>query len=170
METIKLGSKGESVKLLQRHLNVTADGDFGPKTEAAVKEFQKKKGLEADGIVGEKTWKALGVANNSSFITKSPLSVHISKSSNKQNKYIVLHYTAGGSSKPGSAMSVKHVFESRQASSDFVVDDSTILQLNPDLDKYYTWHCGDKNYGNKGGSLYGKCKIVIVLESRFVLI
>lgn len=55
-------------------------------------------------------------------------------------------------------MAVKHVFENRQASSDFVVDDSTILQLNPDLNKYYTWHCGDKkNSYSKGGSLNGKC-------------
>lgn len=39
METIKLGSKGESVELLQKKLGITADGNFGPKTEAAVKEF-----------------------------------------------------------------------------------------------------------------------------------
>jgi hypothetical protein len=34
----------------------TADGVFGPKTEAAVKAFQKKHGLATDGIVGPKTW------------------------------------------------------------------------------------------------------------------
>jgi N-acetylmuramoyl-L-alanine amidase len=37
------------------------DGIFGPKTRAAVKSFQKKKGLVQDGIVGAKTEKALGI-------------------------------------------------------------------------------------------------------------
>ena len=34
---LKRGSKGESVKTLQEFLKLTADGDFGPKTEAALK-------------------------------------------------------------------------------------------------------------------------------------
>jgi hypothetical protein len=41
-----------------RHLVI--DGVFGPKTEAAVREFQRRSGLVADGIVGQRTWKALG--------------------------------------------------------------------------------------------------------------
>lgn len=35
------------------------DGSFGSSTEKAVKKFQKAKGLKVDGIVGQKTWKAL---------------------------------------------------------------------------------------------------------------
>ena len=41
MNTIKKGSKGEDVKTLQRKLHLTSDGIFGPKTEEAVKKFQK---------------------------------------------------------------------------------------------------------------------------------
>jgi peptidoglycan hydrolase-like protein with peptidoglycan-binding domain len=46
--------------------NIAADGDFGPRTAAAVKQFQSSRGLVADGIVGPKTWAALkggGVSN-----------------------------------------------------------------------------------------------------------
>ena len=39
-----------------------ADGIFGPLTEEAVKELQKAKGLTPDGVVGPRTWAALGVA------------------------------------------------------------------------------------------------------------
>jgi len=59
-KVIKLDSTGVDVKYLQKKLGITADGDFGPKTRAAVVAFQKKHGLTADGIVGPKTWKAVG--------------------------------------------------------------------------------------------------------------
>ena len=61
--TLKLGSKGESVKTLQEFLKLTTDGNFGPKTESAVKSWQKTHGLLADGIVGSKTWAAMGILN-----------------------------------------------------------------------------------------------------------
>ena len=48
---IKLGSKGNDVKLLQEKLGITSDGSFGPGTEKSVKEWQVKNGLTADGII-----------------------------------------------------------------------------------------------------------------------
>ena len=55
------GDTGFLVKLLQEDLsllgyNLTADGVFGPATEAAVKEFQHSSGITVDGIVGPATW------------------------------------------------------------------------------------------------------------------
>lgn len=38
------------------------DGNFGSKTQQAVRNFQKDKNLKVDGIVGKATWKALGAA------------------------------------------------------------------------------------------------------------
>ena len=53
---LKLGSEGEDVKKLQQKLGVDPIGKFGPKTDAAVREWQSKNGLTADGIVGPGTW------------------------------------------------------------------------------------------------------------------
>ena len=63
MTTIKLGSKGDDVKILQQKLNLVVDGVFGPITEETVKSFQKANGLVADGIVGPITWNKLGISN-----------------------------------------------------------------------------------------------------------
>lgn len=59
---LKKGSKGEWVKKMQKVLGATPDGDFGPGTEKAVKEWQAKNGLTADGVVGPKTLAKMGIA------------------------------------------------------------------------------------------------------------
>lgn len=141
---LKIGNKGEEVKRLQEALGINNDGIFGKQTEEAVKLFQKKNGLEVDGIVGDKTWAALGFKDEINII-KMPLGVHISKAPNREIKYLAIHFTAGSSSKAGSAKSVKHVFESRKASADFAVDDQDLVQFNPDLKNYYCWAVGDGN-------------------------
>ena len=61
MNTIKLGSRGEEVRVLQRKLSLLDDGIFGPLTDEAVREFQRRYGLVVDGIVGHQTWQALGI-------------------------------------------------------------------------------------------------------------
>jgi len=59
---LKKGDKNEQVRQLQVKLGVDPVGTFGPKTEEAVKIFQAKHGLAADGIVGPATWdKIMGV-------------------------------------------------------------------------------------------------------------
>ena len=60
MPELQQGSEGKAVKVLQVMLGgITVDGEFGPKTLAAVKAFQKANGLTVDGIVGAKTWAKL---------------------------------------------------------------------------------------------------------------
>ena len=164
METIKKGSKGAAVKKLQELLGITADGMFGNNTETAVKEFQRANGLAVDGIVGAKTWAALSSSekpNNSDNsdieIIDAHINTHITKKAGRKIDYIAVHYTAGASSKAGSAKAVRNVFLKRSASADFVVDDDTIVQINPDLKNFYCWSVGDKkNRYSSGGRLYGK--------------
>lgn len=64
LPTLRFGDSGESVRVLQRLLRsngypVTIDGTFGAITESAVKAFQTRRGLTADGIVGAITWREL---------------------------------------------------------------------------------------------------------------
>ena len=61
---LKKGSKGDDVKELQKLLNITVDGDFGPATELAVMRFQAQQGLKTDGIVGPKTWSKIQSRNS----------------------------------------------------------------------------------------------------------
>lgn len=69
MQILKLGSKGEDVKTLQRILGINDDGIFGAITENAVREYQHKNGLVADGIVGAKTWLLLTAGEPQGTVT-----------------------------------------------------------------------------------------------------
>ena len=67
LTVLKKGSKGDQVKAVQRMLYALGynlgkkpvDGDFGEKTDSAVRAYQKLHDLTVDGIVGEKTWNTL---------------------------------------------------------------------------------------------------------------
>ena len=64
LPTLRFGSSGDTVRILQRLLLsnnyfIGVDGSFGAVTETAVKAFQEQRGLVADGIVGPITWREL---------------------------------------------------------------------------------------------------------------
>ena len=62
-DTLKVGDRGEAVRQLQAGLNrdypayskLVVDGDFGPATEAVIREFQRRAGLPVDGVAGFST-------------------------------------------------------------------------------------------------------------------
>lgn len=61
---VRMGARGEAVVFIQKCLRnhgryVTVDGVWGPQTDAAVRAFQRSRGLVADGIVGRATMRAL---------------------------------------------------------------------------------------------------------------
>ena len=93
-------------------------------------------------------------------ITKKTSTNKTTASSGRKIAYIVIHYTAGVSSKKGSALNTASYFATsdRDASADFVVDDATIVQYNPDPKNRYTWAVGGSKQNTKGGKLYGVAK------------
>jgi peptidoglycan hydrolase-like protein with peptidoglycan-binding domain len=78
-QVLRSGSRGECVKVVQRAVGgwnvtykysscsgVTVDGIFGPNTDRAVRAFQTNNQLTNDGIVGKRTWAAIGRSGGSS--------------------------------------------------------------------------------------------------------
>jgi len=85
-ETIRNGSVGESVKVLQKALHLIVDGVFGLITDEAVRDFQRKNGLKDDGIVGDATWSLLLGDKEA-----NPLTL---KTSSRRINEIIVHCTA----------------------------------------------------------------------------
>jgi peptidoglycan hydrolase-like protein with peptidoglycan-binding domain len=56
---LRKGCRGDGVKMMQAALGLDADGVFGPGTERALKQWQTDNGLTADGIAGPKTLEKL---------------------------------------------------------------------------------------------------------------
>ena len=105
MKTLKKGSRGDDVRILQQALKLYPDGVFGPLTEEAVKEFQRKYGLVADGIVGPHTW---------ALIQGDPV---IKKSKRSINE-IIVHCTASYEGNPMTVEQIRKMHKKERGWSD----------------------------------------------------
>ena len=102
---LKKGNRGESVKQLQKALNLYPDGIFGEVTEEAVKAFQKSKGLKQDGIVGDNTWEALPKPNYGFG--------GILKQSKRTIKEIIVHCTATPEGRVETVQSIRNMHKAK---------------------------------------------------------
>ena len=158
---LKLNSIGPTVVELQKFLKITADGHFGPKTEAAVKAWQKANLLLDDGIVGPKTWAAMGIATtdnsettDGSLVFKKnylPSGEYYPGPVNK--RWIFLHHTAGWHD-PHGAVSTWRGDNRGPVATEFALGGQSILGNNTKHDGElvqifprggYGWHLGTGN-------------------------
>jgi len=164
---LKKGSKGSEVKDLQEYLGITIDGHFGPGTESVVMKWQLTNGLHMDGIVGPKTWDAMGLAttDNSELYYTTPNGLIIQKHHLPEGEYKVgptnkeylhLHHTSGwnkpinqidswGRDKRGS-VGTEFVIGGQSVRGDDSDWDGVVVQAIPEGG--YGWHLG------KNGSHY----------------
>ena len=111
----RVGDQGGEIAEIQGELanlgyDVTADGDFGPATAEAVKAFQASQGIEADGLVGETTYRALlgknmpEVSRGSNYFSRRVIQTSM--------QYLGVPYVFGGTSPSGFDCSgyVRYVF------------------------------------------------------------
>lgn len=109
------GDQGDEVARLQSALaslgyDVSADGNFGPLTKQAVLEFQQSKGLEADGMVGASTYRAL-VGRDIPEVSRGGTQV-VRRVVQNSLQYVGVPYVFGGTTPSGFDCSgyVRHVF------------------------------------------------------------
>jgi len=156
---LKIGSTGENVRLLQEVLGLVPDGNFGPKTELAVKAYQTKNKMVVDGIVGPKTWKSLIPPSSDSsesvldtgteFIQKQYLPKGEYHAGPTKKEYLFLHHTAGWNN-PGAVISDWSKDTRGTIATEFVIGgpsikgdtkyDGKIVQAFPAGG--YAWHLG----------------------------
>jgi hypothetical protein len=164
---LKLGSTGPMVISLQNYLCLTADGNFGPKTDAAVKAWQTKNGLVADGIVGPKTWNAMGLATTDVTekvqqtvvelgglnIIKHYLPAGEYYAGPTKKRWLFLHHTAGWDS-PYLTVSGWAADTRGQVATEFILGGPSIKGTSSEFDGVlvqafpeggYGWHLGTGN-------------------------
>lgn len=132
---IQRGSKGAAVVALQKALGLTADGSFGPGTEAKVKAYQTSKRITPTGVVAKSTWDAL-IGTAPASPTTSPLAAYantVLKRGSTGAAVVALQkalaIAADGSFGPGTEAKVKSYQTSKGISSTGVVAASTWAAL-----------------------------------------
>ena len=160
--SLKKGAKGPRVAFVQKVLGQHVDRIYGKQTKRAVKRFQRRHGLTADGIVGPATWAALKRARGNSSRSGSPsrgsrASVH--------GLQRALGITADGVFGPGTLRAVKRFQRSHGLTPDGVVGPATWSALgHPGVTKVLKRRRGASR--STGGGLPIAVRRVIAAASR----
>ena len=144
--------------MVQEILGITADGIWGPKSQQALIEFQKERGLVPDGIIGRKTIEALGLldtdlTNKNLLIENYFLDKGQYLDGFYENDYIFIHHT-GGWDNPYDTVNIWNTDSLGRVGAEFVIGginpktgvktyDGKIIKAYPDNKQAY--HLGTNN-------------------------
>lgn len=123
MAILKKGMSGEPVKHLQKKLGVDADGIFGNGTEKALKAYQESEGIAVDGIAGPDTFSRMGL--HELILLKSGTKGELVKKLQQ-----ALEIDADGIYGAGTAKAVKAYQESEGLSVDGIAGPETLATLD----------------------------------------
>ncbi|MBZ0215031.1 MAG: peptidoglycan-binding protein [Fimbriimonadaceae bacterium] len=117
------GLKGEPVRLLQERLGVEADGVFGGGTEKALKDYQKANNLTVDGIAGPDTFASMG-------LLQLVLLKRGSKGAQVKKMQEALGIDADGKFGPGTEKALREYQEANGLKADGLAGPRTLASLN----------------------------------------
>ncbi len=123
MAILLRGLRGEPVRRLQEKLGVDADGVFGGGTEKALKDYQKANGLKVDGIAGPDTFAQMGLFDLV-LLRRGTRGTTVKKLQEK------LGIDADGKFGPGTAKAVKAFQEENGLKADGIVGPNSLAKLN----------------------------------------
>jgi cell wall-associated NlpC family hydrolase len=126
---LKKGDRGPQVAKVQRWLNQPDDGIFGRGTKAAVKRFQRRRGLTPDGVVGPATWAALKRGHRAASRRSSSATRVRSRGGAVRTLQRRLGMTADGVFGPATEAAVKRFQRRRGLTPDGVVGPATWAAL-----------------------------------------
>lgn len=129
-QSVDRGDRGPRVATVQRVLGITVDRHFGSGTVRAVKRFQRRRGLGADGVVGRNTWRALMRVARTQRAKRNRTTRSRRSGSHSRSHYVrVLQRTLGvsvdGSFGPGTARVLKRFQRRRGLTADGVAGPAT---------------------------------------------
>jgi uncharacterized protein (TIGR02594 family) len=158
VETLKKGSRGEAVIQLQSLLNTAlnpsprlpVDGDFGQKTHEAVVRFQKARHLTADGVVGAKTWAALGQSPSASAPKQVALAAPAARSAGREDVpwMDIASEEVGETEEKGAGRNNSRIVEYHSATSLRAKDDET-----PWCSSFVNWVMKEAGYTGTNNAL-----------------
>ncbi|MFD7866416.1 peptidoglycan-binding protein [Streptomyces sp. NPDC059783] len=133
--TQRSGSAGPQVSAVQTLLNAqgfpsgTVDGSFGPATSAAVTAFQKARGLDADGVVGARTWTALLSAGSTPVLAEGGSGDAVKRLQRALTAALGSTVGIDGSFGPATATALRSYQSARGLSADGIVGPATWAAL-----------------------------------------
>jgi hypothetical protein len=169
---VSYGSEGRDVTELQKLLNkngysLDEDGVFGSKTQAAVRDYQKKNNLAVDGIVGNNTWGALTNAAGGSSAGSSSGGSSSSSSTQAPAPAPAPTYGAGDYKPSDTVLAAEQLLQQQLANKPGAYESAWQTQLDDTINKILNRE--KFSYDLNGDALYQQYKDKYIQQGQMAM-